>query len=195
MIIKASLLLAQGKYADVLTELENLVYEHEQKGVNWYLLNLLPLQALALQALGREEDAMKVIDHCLSLAEPEGYVRIFVERGAPMQSLLQLASRQGIRTEYINKLLPAFKSRGLSKKPVITKTQPIEQGTALIEPLSERELQVLRLLQSAMTSEEISRELLISVNTARTHIRNVYGKLAVHGRIEAIQKAKELKLI
>ncbi len=195
MITKATLLLAQGRYGEVLTELENLVYEHEQKGVNWYLLNLLPLQALALHALGREEEALKVISHCLSLAEPEGYVWIFVERGTPMLRLLQRVASREIQVKYISRLLPAFNTADSLQRPSITKKRLNKQIPALIEPLSQRELQVLRLLNSSLTSTEIGQELYVSQNTVRTHIRNIYSKLAVHGRIEAIQKAKGSGLI
>ncbi len=112
-----------------------------------------------------------------------------------MLELLQVAARRGIHTAYIQKLLPAFKTAETSQRSSIPETRSNAQPPSLFEPLSERELQVLRLLQSAMTSEEISRELFVSVNTTRTHIRNIYSKLAVHGRIEAIQKAKEFDLI
>jgi ATP/maltotriose-dependent transcriptional regulator MalT len=195
LLTKAYLLYAQERYGDVLSVLDEPIRDLEQKGVYWYLMKLLPLQALALQALGRSNEALKVIGHCLSLAEPEGYVRIFVERGIPMRRLLQAASHRGIHTEYINKLLPAIKMTDSSQRPSIPMTSLKDQSPALIEPLSERELQVLRLLHSAMTSEEISRELFISVNTVHTHIRNIFGKLSVHGRIEAIQKAEDLDLI
>jgi LuxR family maltose regulon positive regulatory protein len=167
----------------------------EQTGKYWTLMNLLPFQALALQALGREEESIAVIGHCLELAEPEGYLRIFLERGDSMLRLLRLASRYGIHTEYIHKILPAFTNPGLSQKPVLQKSQLKDQGPTLLEPLSERELQVLRLLDSSLTSTEIGRELYVSQNTVRTHIRNIYSKLAVHGRIDAIQKAKEYSLI
>lgn len=195
LITKAYLIFAQERYVELLSSIEEPVRDLERRRVYWYLMKLIPLQALALQALGREEDALTVIDHCLYLAEPEGYVRIFVERGIPMLKLLQLASHRGIHTEYINRLLPAFKIARTSRKPVIHKTQPIKQHTALVEPLSERELQVLRLLDSSLTSTEIGQELYVSQNTVRTHIRNIYSKLGVHGRIEAIQKAKTSGLI
>lgn len=195
LLIKVSILYAQGNYQGVLDELEGLMQEFEQTSKFWTLMNLLPLQALALKALGRVEEAVKVIDHCLSLAEPEAYVRIFLERGLPMLRLLQVASHRGIHTEYISRLLPAFKVAEPLRKSSIPQTEQRDHGLALIEPLSERELQVLRLMNSSLTSTEIGQELCISQNTVRTHIRNIYSKLAVHGRIEAIQKAREHGLI
>jgi len=112
-----------------------------------------------------------------------------------MRRLLMVASQRRIHNEYINRLLPAFNNTDSSKMPSIPKTRPKDQSPALIEPLSERELQVLRLLNSSLTSTEIGQELYVSQNTVRTHLRNIYSKLAVHGRIEAIQKAKEYGLI
>jgi LuxR family maltose regulon positive regulatory protein len=105
---------------------------------------------------------------------------------------------RGIETEYISKLIPTFSiSNELHKSWIIPSS--ISSSTSLsacpVEPLSERELQVLRLLDSSLTSTEIGRELFLSQNTVRTHIRNIYSKLAVHGRIEAIQKAKAADLI
>ena len=198
LVLKVSVYHAQRNYPGVLAALEGLMEGFEQAGKYWTLINAQPFQALALQALGREEEALKVIAHCLDLTDPEGYVRIFVERGAPMAKLLQAALSRGIKPGTINKLLLAFnipveagQSGGSSFPPTRSKSLIAE----LIEPLSERELQVLRLLDSALTSEEIAGELFVSVHTVRTHIRNIYGKLDVHGRIEAVHKARDLGLI
>jgi len=198
LVIKVSLLNAQGDFSGVLEALAEPIKELEQWGKYWTLLNLLPFQAVALHALGREDEALDVIRHCLALAEPEGYVRIFVDRGAPMFRLLKIALTKGIQTAYIDRLLPAFELPATPRAPaapVLSRPQSKHQAAPLIEPLSERELQVLRWLDSALTSEEIAGELFVSVNTIRTHIRNIYTKLDVHGRIEAIQKAKDFHLI
>jgi LuxR family maltose regulon positive regulatory protein len=115
-----------------------------------------------------------------------------------MLRLLQVTAGRGIEVGYINQLIPAFgigTPPAAIARPASAATPQPAPGTALIEPLSERELQVLRLLDSPLTSEEIGRELYVSANTVRTHIRNIYGKLDVHGRLEAIQKARDLKLI
>ena len=112
-----------------------------------------------------------------------------------MLNLLQVAARRDIHNANIHKLLPAFTTAKPSFGPGILKTVSKGQASALLDPLSERELQVLHLLESSLTSVEIGRELYISQNTTRTHLRNIYSKLGVHGRIEAIQKAKELELI
>ncbi len=114
-----------------------------------------------------------------------------------MARLLQVALNRGIETEYIQKLLNAFYSAASpegSKVPLIPAHSSL-LFPDLIEPLSDREVQVLRLLDSRLNNEDIGRELYVSVNTIRTHIRNIYSKLGVNRRREAIDKAKELKLI
>jgi LuxR family maltose regulon positive regulatory protein len=123
----------------------------------------------------------------LSLAEPEGYVRIFVDEGEPMAELLRHAASRGIAPTYVAKLLAAFEVEGLAVSP--SNLQP------LIEPLSERELEVLRLLTTHLSSTEIADELVISVNTVRSHIKSIYSKLNVHSRMDAVQRAKELELL
>ena len=198
LVAKVALLNALGHFPDTLLEVGAIIGELEQKGKVWSITKLLPLQAVALHALKREADAFEVIKHCLALARPEGYVRMFLDQGTPMLRLLQAAAGRGIEGEYINQLLPAF---GISTSSIAVErlasaaTRQPGPGAALVEALSERELQVLRLLDSPLTSEEIGRELYVSANTVRTHIRNIYGKLDVHGRLEAIRKARDMKLI
>jgi LuxR family maltose regulon positive regulatory protein len=193
LLVKASLLYAQGYYAEILSVLEEPMRDLEQGGANWYLINLMPIQALALKALGREEDALSILRHCLTLAEPEGYVRAFVEKGAPMARLLQTALRQGTEPKYITELLSAFH---LNVESYESKTPASRfSGARLIEPLSERELEVLRFLNTNLSTPEIAREMILAPSTIRTHVRNIYAKLGTHGRIEAIQKAKDLDLI
>ncbi len=198
LVAKVALLNALGHFPDTLLEVDAIIGELEQKGKVWSITKLLPLQAVALHALKRDADAFEVIKHCLALARPEGYVRMFLDQGTPMLRLLQAAAGRGIEGEYINQLLPAF---GISTSSIAVErlataaTRQPDPGAALVEALSERELQVLRLLDSPLTSEEIGRELYVSANTVRTHIRNIYGKLDVHGRLEAIRKARDMKLI
>jgi LuxR family maltose regulon positive regulatory protein len=193
LLAKVSLLYAQGLYSEVISVLEESMPDLEQRGAYWYLMNLMPTQALALHALGREEDALSILGHCLTLAEPEGYVRIFVERGAPMASLLRIALNRGIEIKYITRLLSAF------NYPVesLASGMPASRfsGANLIEPLSDRELEVLKFLNTNLSTPEIAREMILAPSTIRTHVQSIYNKLDVHGRIEALQKAKELDLI
>ena len=147
---------------------------------------LLVLQALAYQAQMNDDLALSSLAEALVLAEQEGYVRTFIDEGDQMQELLRLASSRGIATHYIGKLLTAFGSGRLVKQQI---------ASPLIEPLSERELEVLHLLATELSGPEIARELMISLNTMRTHTKNIYSKLNVNSRRAALSKASELNLL
>ena len=134
--------------------------------------------------------ALASLQRALTLAEPEGYIRIFIDEGPPMASLLSAfmkqgaAAKQGIAPSYVRRLLAA-----------VNKTEDstlVTQG--LIEPLSERELEVLRLLGTDLGGPEIARELVVSLNTVRTHTKNIYAKLGVNNRRAAVRRARELDL-
>ncbi|CAK4843205.1 unnamed protein product [Aphanomyces euteiches] len=125
------------------------------------------------------------LERVLNLTQPEGYVRIFVDEGRPMAALLEAAVKQGIATNYVRQLLTAFgKLEGRTPaKPVVS------------EPLSEREREVLRLLGTELSGPDIARELMVSLNTLRTHTKNIYDKLEVNNRRVAVRRAKELDLL
>jgi LuxR family transcriptional regulator, maltose regulon positive regulatory protein len=149
------------------------------------VLEILVLQALLQQAQRDIPAALVSLQQALTLAEPEGYVRTFVDEGPSMASLLRAAAKQGIARSYAGSLLAAFdttEDRG-----------PVKQG--LIEPLSERELDVLRLLGTDLDGPDIARELVVSLNTVRTHTKNIYAKLGVNNRRAAVRRAAELKLL
>ena len=127
--------------------------------------------------------ALASLERALALAEPEGYVRIFVDEGPPMAALLQEAAKHGIAPNYVRQLRAAFEQGGTPA------THP------LIEPLSERELEVLKLLGTELSGPEIARELMVSLNTMRTHTKNIYSKLGVNNRRAAVRRAEELDLL
>jgi LuxR family maltose regulon positive regulatory protein len=205
---KVTLLNAQEKYLEVLETLEGPTRELEQSGEYYTLVNLLLFQAVALQALGREESS-QVMDRCLALAAPEGYVRVFVEKDLPMVKLLKAAMSRGVETEYIKYLLPAFDipikehpypgpfmGKIMSPKESVYKGQTHKASEIEpVEPISKREIEILHLLESSLSTPEIAVQLYISVSTVRTHIKNIYRKLDVNRRIEAVQHAKKLGLI
>ncbi len=194
----ASILQEQGNLWEASGVLERLGNIFEQVGAITLLLETLSQRIIILSKMSEDEQALSLLQRALDLARPEGFARVFTSKGPKMLRILRIAASRGIDTEYIKKLIPAFSSTGVSIGSIRSPASKAHLElirSGMLEPLSERELQVVRLLQSAMTSEEISRELFVSVNTARTHIRNIYGKLAVHSRIEAIQKARELNLI
>lgn len=150
------------------------------------MIELLVLQALTNKAQGNTDQALSPLEEALVLAEPESYVRTFIDEGAHMKELLRQAAVRGIATDYVGKLLAEF-------EPVRTDKQQIVQS--LIEPLSERELEVLRLLATELSGPEIARELMVSLNTFRTHTKNIYSKLDVNSRRAALMKARELNLL
>jgi LuxR family maltose regulon positive regulatory protein len=166
--------------------LERLLQTAEVEGRVRSVIEMLILSGLALEAQSLEIQAMTSLVQALSLAEPEGYVRVFVDEGKPMVRLLRQAASRGIATEYVAKLLAAF---DLSEY----KTHPLTQP--LIEPLSQRELEVLRLLKTGFSTLEIAQVLFIAVSTVRSHVKSIYIKLNVHKRRDAIQRATELRLL
>jgi LuxR family maltose regulon positive regulatory protein len=148
-------------------------------------IEILVLQALALQAGGDGAAASLPLERALALAEPEGYVRTFVDEGAPMAALLQAGVKRGVAPSYARALLAAFRPGG-ARTP---------SDRALIEPLSERELDVLRLLGTDLDGPEIARELVVSLHTVRSHTKSIYAKLGVNNRRAAVSRAEELDLL
>jgi LuxR family maltose regulon positive regulatory protein len=149
------------------------------------VIEILVLQALAHHAQGDVQAALIPLERALTLAEPESYVRIFVDEGSPMATLLEHAGKRGIAPAYVRRLLAAF---GTAEDRT-----PVQQ--ALVEPLSQRELEVLRLLRTEMSGPEIASELTVSLHTVRTHTNNIYIKLGVNNRRAAVRRAEELNLI
>ena len=165
--------------------LERLLLAAEAGGRTGRVIEILVLRALAHQALGDLPAALGFLDRAVTLAEPEGYVRVFADEGPLMVALLRAAAKQGPRPDYVRRLLAAASGT--------EHNGPTEQ--ALIEPLSERELDVLRLLGSELDGPAIARELMVSLNTMRTHTKNIYAKLAVTNRRAAVRRAAELNLL
>jgi LuxR family maltose regulon positive regulatory protein len=144
---------------------------------------------MARQAQGAAPAALAALERALAVAQPEGYVRTFVDEGLPMAGLLRQALARGSSVEYVRRLLDAFEREAAA----LLSSPPDQAG--LVEPLSERELEVLRLLSTHLSSTEMAQGLFISVNTVRSHIKNIYGKLGVHSRGEAVARAQKLNLL
>jgi LuxR family maltose regulon positive regulatory protein len=183
---------ATGKAERALEVLGPLSRATERQGRGSLLMEALALQALAFQSKGDVDQALRVLERALSIGEPEGYVRTFVDEGEAMAELLRQAASRGMAPQYVNKLLAAFE---VAEHGPLEEIAPPADAQPLMEPLSARELEVLRLLNTSLSSTEMADELVVSVNTVRTHIRSIYGKLAVHSRYEAAARAKELDLI
>ena len=175
---------AEASIHEATRLLERLLPAAEDGGRTGHVIEILVLRALAHQTLGDIPAALASLQRAMTLAEPEGYVRVFVDEGPPMASLLRAAAKQGTAGNYVRRLLAAVGETGHDS--------PVKQ--ALIEPLSERELDVLRLLGTELDGPAIARELMVSLNTMRTHTKNIYAKLAVTSRRAAIRRAAELGL-
>jgi LuxR family maltose regulon positive regulatory protein len=193
-LTSARLLHARGRHREALELLEELGATAEAAGRTGDLIEILALQALALWAGQEKERAVRILAGALALAEPEGYVRTFVDEGPEMAELLSeaLEARQRGRLDppvppyYLRKLLAATERDA---------TGAARPATDLPEPLSERELEVLALIAAGKSNRRIATELFVSVGTVKTHLNNAYRKLGVHSRTQAVARARELNLI
>lgn len=183
----ARILVAQDRLEEAFGLLERLLKEAKEGGRIATVIQVLMIQALARDAQGDTTQALTALERALSLAKPGGYVRIFVDEGPPMAKLLRQAASHGISPDYAGKLLAAFKSSSTKGQPTVA--QP------LIEPLSKRELEVLRLFKTELSGPEIARELVVALSTVRYHTKNIYSKLGVNSRRAAVQRAEELSLL
>jgi len=185
-IVYARVLLARHASHEAVNLLVRLGDAAEAGGWFRRLIELRILLALAHQMGGDRDQAMIALEQALRSAEPEGYVRIFLDEGEPMEALLREAENKGLETDYLYKLLAAFETELIQ-----VETSP---APPLIEPLSERELEVLRLLKTELSGPDIATELMIALSTLRTHTQNIYSKLGVSNRRAAVRKAEELNL-
>jgi LuxR family transcriptional regulator, maltose regulon positive regulatory protein len=177
-----------GSGQQVVELLERLLAAADDGGRTGSVTEILLLQALAQQTRGDTVAALLPLERALTVAEPEGYVRIFTDEGPPMAALLTAAAQRGIVPGYVRRLLTTFReSRPRPNGPF--------GAESLVGPWSERELDVLRLLASDLGGPDIARELVLSLNTVRTHTKNIYAKLAVSNRRAAVRRATELDLL
>jgi LuxR family maltose regulon positive regulatory protein len=176
------LLMAGGRSAQALPILNDLIHAQEQTGRARALIESLALQALCYRTLGRTDEALRTLGRALLLAEPEGFVRVFIQEGPPMAALLRAAGTQGHSPEYVRRLLEAF-------------GETLAPQEAVLDPLSERELQVLHLVADGMTNAEIAAELVIAHSTVKTHINRIYSKLGVNARTQAVARARQLQIL
>ena len=173
-----------------------------------WTVDLLALKALALQAEGRDAAALAAVEQALAAGEAEGYCRTLLQHGQPMAELLRRASAApGPYAAYAGQLLSALErelqppAAAAAPRPPARPAPPVPpepprpRPPALVEPLSARELEILRLLNTPLSSTEIAAQLFVSANTVRTHMRNIYGKLGVHDRVAAVVRAQEAGLL
>jgi LuxR family maltose regulon positive regulatory protein len=193
-ITLAKLLIAQYRHLqidnyihDAMRLLGRLLKAAEEGGRMGSTIEILVLQALAYEAQGNIPSALVSLKRTLTLAEPECYVRTFVAEGTPIHALLKkIKGDDRTVNDYVHKLLASFEGIGFQTPP---ETQP------LIEPLSERELEILQLIADGLTNREIGLQLYLSLNTVKAHTRNIYGKLGVNSRTQAAAKARTLGIL
>ena len=190
----ASIYAEQRKYPEALQLLDKIESQIDKPGAVQGAITALILRTLILQELGKSQAALSALERALRLAEPEGFVRVFIRKGAQMTGLLRKAAARGLQPTFVSKLLSALEVDTRALKLPAQPEQPSLVSSRLVEPLSEREMEVLHLLVSSLSIPEIAGRLIVSPNTVRSHVKSIYGKLDVHNRMEAIERARELRL-
>jgi ATP/maltotriose-dependent transcriptional regulator MalT len=191
-ITLSRVLIARGMFVEADDLLSRLAEAAQAGGRFGRLIEILNLRAVALQARGRTSEALQVLAHSLDLAEPEGYIREFLDLQEPMAQSLALAVQKGLHPEYVRRLLAAFPAAAVPATAVI---DVLKNNLALVEPLSGREIEVLQWIEAGLSNKEIAQRLYISVRTVKYHISNIFMKLDVDRRAQAVLKAKEAGLL
>jgi len=177
------LLIAQGQKQTALQELQACYERASQAGWGYGLIAVRVLQCLSAET---RQAALEFLTDALQRARPEGFVRTFADAGVALEPLLQEVAQRGVAPEYAGRILAA-----IGRKP----TPMTPEAPGLVEPLSERELEVLHLLAAGLSNREIAHKLVISLGTAKTHVHNVCSKLGARSRAHAVARAQELHLI
>jgi LuxR family maltose regulon positive regulatory protein len=191
-IVLARVLMAQKRWS-AAGRLIGRLLKVTESGERWgRVIELLILRALVHDAQDQSDEALESLARALTLAEPQVYVRIFLDEGEPMAQLLYRAATHGITPGYTGELLAAFQN--LESAPV-AKSEVRAPKSGIIEPLSVRELEVLDCLAEGLSNREIAQRLTISLTTVKTHTRNIYRKLDVNSRTQAVAKGKALGIV
>jgi LuxR family maltose regulon positive regulatory protein len=185
----ARLQIAQGHPAEADELMSRLSSEAERQGQLGLRIACLCIRAVAKAAQGLRGEALRILEQALSLAEPEAFIRVFVEEGPPMARLVYEIAEKRADRQFTGRLLAAFASLPQPARLLPGKDDEI------IEPLSQRELEVLRLIADGLSNQEIAARLYLSVRTIKFHTGNIYGKLGVKSRTEAVARARILGLL
>jgi LuxR family maltose regulon positive regulatory protein len=189
-LILARIRLAQGRYAEAEEMLAGVPCPVGAGNRTTRQLEINLLRAAALAGQNHLQEAFRLVESCFDLAEPEGYIRVFLEVGEPARELLAAYLRSAAPGHklYAQKLLDAF-------SPSIGAGSSGPQQAGLIEPLSGRELEVLQLMALGKTNQEIARQLIVSPGTVKAHTASIYRKLDVANRTEAVARARQLSIL
>ncbi len=191
---QARVLLARNDPSAALAVLEPLRQQMEARGWADERLKTMVLQVVARHLAGEEDKAAHVLGEALALARPGGFIRLFVDEGVPMAQVLLNAASHGLMPDYVGKLLAVFETAKLwsAQGPTLL---PVSPAQPLIEPLSQRELEILKLIAQGLANREISARLFLALDTVKGHNRRIFDKLQVQSRTEAIARARELGLL
>ena len=196
-ISQARVLLAQGDAARALALLSPLRRQMEAKSWQDERLRVTVLEAIALYAHREKGMAVQLLGDALALAEPGGFIRLFVDEGSPMAQLLSEAAARWVMPDYIGKLLAAFQGATSDEGQTTGLSSAVTRSDlpSLVEPLSQRELEILQLIAQGLSNREIGERLFLALDTVKGHNRRIFGKLQVQSRTEAIARARELGLL
>jgi LuxR family maltose regulon positive regulatory protein len=191
-VVLARILFAQGRLDETEKLLQRLLKATEAGGRTSRVIEILTLQSLSFQVRGDIDHAITTLEKALTLAESEGFIRTFVDEGPPMARLLYEALSREIAPDYVRRLLAAFP---IGEPEKADPSEPLAPESELIEPLSEREIEVLQLISKGLTNQVIATRLYLSLNTVKAHTRNIYGKLGVNNRTQAVARARALGIL
>jgi LuxR family maltose regulon positive regulatory protein len=187
-LTQARLWIALGRTEEALALLARLRQSAADKVRTGCLLEILTVQALAYQAQNNFVEAVTTLEKALALARPEDYVRLFLDEGAPMAALLtNVTDKGGLLAEYISRLLAVFDQAGI--QPAAFSPYPPT------DPLSDRELELLNLIATGLSNQQIADKLVLTVGTVKWHLSNIYSKLGVSSRTQAVARARDLRLL
>jgi LuxR family maltose regulon positive regulatory protein len=180
----ADVLAAQGRKGEAMRLCDRMLTVSESAGAMGYVVPLLARQAAILNSMSRSEEALEKLSRAVAMAEPENRLGVFIRLGGNLAGLLRSVAAHGCAVEFVNRILEAIESRNASRgRP------------GLAEPLSERELEVLRLVAVGLSNRQIATQLVLSEATVKKHVNNIFGKLSAHKRTEAVALARELGLL
>ena len=191
-LVLVRFIITTGHPSDTLDLLDRLYTNANERGHISRVIEILNLQALVMQAAGDTQQALNALEQSLNLAEPRGFLYTYINEGPSMARLLHDALSRNISREYVQKLLNYFPVEQPEKNQ---QQQKKSLGSQLIEPLTDRELDVIRLIAAGLSRQEIATELFVSINTIKTHARNIYQKLGVNSQMQAVSKARNLGLL
>ena len=195
IISKTRVLIVQGTESslrEAVRLLQELLTFAGSRHNTYRQIGLLALLALAYQAQGQTDDALRTLEHSVRLGQPDNFIRTYVDMGPDMARLLYQLAEGGLEPVYLARVLAAFDESAMDDPQ---KSKESVSTTLMVEPLTQRELEILKLLNAGQSNQEIAQALVISPLTVKRHASNIYTKLGVSGRLKAVTKAKTLGIL